>query len=194
MAVYTKAGDNGDTTLRGGVKASKSEEIFKFLGDLDELNAQIGMFIVYLKSWQEKVDSAMYQAKLLDFHMRFLEVIQNVLFDIGSEVAASKSADYEKKNYTHIVSRIERAIDAMEKQLQPLSNFILPGGSVGAAYSHICRTIARRCEREYFSLNTSGNNKTIGVFLNRLSDYFFILARFLNKQSGVKDVKWKSVV
>ncbi len=193
MSIYTKNGDNGKTHLRDGKKVPKSDIVFDFLGDLDELNAQIGMFIVYLRNWQEKVDSSMYQAKLLDFHTRFLEVIQAVLFDIGAEVSSYGSKNEEKKNYTNMTARVERSIDAMEGHLPDLSYFILPGGSVGSGYSHICRTVTRRCERKYFSLNSSDKNKTIGVFLNRLSDYFFVLARFLNKQSGECDVKWKSV-
>lgn len=192
MPIYTKTGDTGETSLFDGQRITKDDPRISLLGDLDELNAHTGLLIAYLRSWKDSAKLSQYNSKFLDFHLRFLEIIQNSLFEVGSEVANPNLKNREPGNYNTVVRRLEAAVDVMDRDLAPLNNFILPGGSAGAAYAHICRAVARRVERRFVGI--SGEqliNDSMGRFLNRLSDYLFMLARFLNKQARVDDVAWR---
>jgi cob(I)alamin adenosyltransferase len=178
--IYTKTGDRGTTGLFGAGRVDKHSPRIEAYGTVDELNSFIGLTIVEIKdSWIKSI----------------LDKIQNELFTVGSNLA---SPDTEKNKNSIIppvknefIEDAEKAIDYAEERLEPLKNFILPGGSRGAALLHICRTVCRRAERRVTKLNSDEKvSKNIIIFLNRLSDLFFILARYENAISNVPDIKW----
>ena len=182
MKIYTKTGDKGDTGLFGGDRVSKNSLRIKAYGTIDELNSFIGLAITEVKS--EKVNS-------------LLNKIQNQLFAVGSDLATPDTDKNKKLNITRIPESfhldIENEIDKYEAELEPLKNFVLPGGSKGAVLLHVCRTITRRAEREVVALNNMvkiGDN--VIIFLNRLSDLFFVLSRYENKVSNHPDIIWSS--
>lgn len=179
MKIYTKGGDKGGTSLLGGTRVSKSDIRIQAYGSVDELNAYIGL----LRDLE--VHSVLKER---------LNRIQNELFQIGSELACDKKP--EKYNLITIqeaqIQNLEKEIDAMELELEPLKNFILPGGNVIVSHCHIARSISRRVERNIVVLSENENiNSTIIRYMNRLSDYLFVLARKLAKDLGVKEIKWK---
>ncbi len=182
MKIYTKTGDNGETGLIGGTRVLKSDVRIEAYGTVDELNSFIGMLLCY-----EAVGS----------QYEVLETIQNKLFVIGSHLATDTSvAQMSKKSIISVsdITNIEDEIDKMNTELPELRAFILPGGSVEGSFCHICRTISRRAERRIIELNElhSIDNHII-VYANRLSDYFFTLARFVSLKLGVKEILWKNV-
>jgi cob(I)alamin adenosyltransferase len=180
MKIYTKTGDRGETGLFGGERVSKDSQRISAYGTIDELNAFIGYAITEVK------DSTLKQN---------LSVIQNYLFTIGSDLATPETEKNAKLNIQRtpesFYKEIEKMIDHYDAQLDELRNFILPGGSKSSALLHICRTVCRRAEREVVALK---NSVTIGdniiIFLNRLSDLFFVLSRFENKVSKHPDTIW----
>jgi cob(I)alamin adenosyltransferase len=181
MKIYTKTGDEGDTGLLGGVRISKSAPRIEAYGTVDELNSFIGLAVTEIKDQEVKT---------------LLEKIQNQLFSIGAELASPDAEKSKKLNLPEVTSEYyletELTIDHFEEKLEELKNFILPGGSKSAALLHVCRTICRRAERRVVELKkeTSGCEK-IMIYLNRLSDLFFVLARYENLVSGIPDTKWK---
>jgi cob(I)alamin adenosyltransferase len=182
MKIYTKTGDKGETGLFGGTRISKNSPRIEAYGTIDELNSYIGLAITELHDSSVK---------------SLLNKIQNQLFIVGSDLAAPKSTEDQKKNIVRIPSEfyeeIEKSIDFYEEKLDKLTNFIIPGGSKSAAILHICRTIARRAERKVVALNSLEQiNENIVIFLNRISDLFFVLSRFENKVSNHPDVIWES--
>lgn len=190
MKIYTKSGDKGETSLFDGSRVSKSDARIDLLGELDELNARIGVLVSSINS-----------AKLVDFsELEFLQKLQSLILDLGAEIANPKLDSSKFKDFSEYVLEMESKMDEMDKNLDELKNFILPGGSLSAANAHLCRTQARKTERELISLLSSVYSlQSEGVvpfdgakkFLNRMSDYFFVLARFLNKVEGVEDIVWK---
>jgi cob(I)alamin adenosyltransferase len=180
MKIYTKTGDKGETGLFGGDRVSKDSLRITAYGTVDELNAFIGYAITEIKDISVKEN---------------LLTIQNYLFFIGSDLATPETEKNSKLNIQRtpesFYKELEKLIDHYDSQLEKLENFILPGGSKGAALLHICRTVCRRAEREVVALKktvTIGNN--IIIFLNRLSDLFFVLSRFENKVSNLSDTIW----
>ena len=182
MKIYTKTGDKGETGLFGGDRVSKDSTRIESYGSVDELNSFIGLAITEVKDEEVK---------------NLLSKIQNELFIIGSNLAAP-NLKKDKKNIIPKISEdffkeAENAIDHFEEKLEPLKNFILPGGSKGAALLNVCRTVCRRAERRVVALkNMVQIDEKIIIFLNRLSDLLFVLARNENQISGNKDVIWKS--
>jgi cob(I)alamin adenosyltransferase len=181
MKIYTKGGDKGETGLFGGERVSKDSTRIEAYGTVDELNSFIGLALIEAKDKEVK---------------KLLEKIQNTLFVLGADLSTPDN----EKNKNHNIPRIsksyyeeiEKEIDKFDSRLDELRNFILPGGSKGAALLHICRTICRRAERRVVALNNIVNlNPDIIILLNRLSDLFFVLARYENKISGIEDVKWQ---
>ena len=181
MKIYTKTGDKGQTGLLGGVRVSKNDLRIEAYGTVDELNSFIGLALTEAKDNEVK---------------KLLKKIQNTLFVLGSDLSTPDN----EKNKSHKVFRIsktnyeeiEKEIDKFDGGLDELRNFILPGGSKSAALLHICRTICRRAERHVVVLNNIVNlNSDIIILLNRLSDLFFVLARYENKISGIKDIEWQ---
>ena len=180
MKIYTKTGDSGETGLFGGERVSKNTIRIEAYGTIDELNAFIGLTIIEVSDKSVK---------------DLLQKIQNWLFSIGADLATPDNEKTKKLNVFRTSEEyyryIEKEIDKYESKLDELRNFILPGGTKGAALLHICRTITRRAERMVVALNSTvkiGNN--IIIFLNRLSDLFFVLARFDNAVTGTPDVIW----
>lgn len=182
MKIYTKTGDKGETGLFGGTRVSKNSERIEAYGTIDELNSFIGLAIT--ESFDKEVK-------------KLLEKIQNELFTLGSDLA---TPDIEKNKKLKIVRvpenfyiDAEQAIDYFEEKLEPLKNFILPGGSKSTALLHVCRSICRRAERRVVKLSSTEQiSENILVYLNRLSDLFFVLARYENKAAGIPDTKWNN--
>jgi cob(I)alamin adenosyltransferase len=180
MKIYTKGGDKGETGLHGGMRVSKDIERIEAYGTIDELNSFIGLAATEIND--QKVRSV-------------LDKIQNYLFVLGADLSSPEIEANKKKNIPRITeehcNNLEKEIDFYDSLNDELRNFIIPGGDKGASLLHVCRTICRRGERKAVSLNKEekiGNN--IIIFLNRLSDLFFVLARYQNKISGVHDIKW----
>lgn len=180
MKIYTKTGDKGETGLFGGDRVSKDSPRISAYGTIDELNAYIGYTITEIKekSIKEK-----------------LFLIQHYLFTVGSDLATPETEKNAKlkiqRTPESFYLEIEKMIDYYDSQLDELKNFILPGGSKSAALLHICRTVSRRAEREVVGLKKSVTiSDNIVIFLNRLSDLFFVLSRFENKVSNHPDTIW----
>jgi cob(I)alamin adenosyltransferase len=170
--IYTKTGDDGTTGLIGGKRVSKDSPIIEVCGTLDELNAIIGA--VRSHQLQARVD-------------RVLHTIQENLFTVCTELATpdgvvGKGGAFSDEN----IREIEREIDAFENKLQPLKRFVLPGGKPSAAGLHLARTVSRRAERRCVSLSRLERiNPKILPYLNRLSDLFFVLARYMNQPQSM---------
>ncbi|MCW8108772.1 cob(I)yrinic acid a,c-diamide adenosyltransferase [Alteromonas ponticola] len=167
--IYTKKGDTGHTQvyLEKTERLIKSDEILTVYGDLDELNSNIGLLISVSKPPNP-----------------LLSTIQNALFEVGFAISATTSLTIED------VAAIEDEIDRLSTKLPPQRAFILPGGTVSASHSHICRAVCRRAERSLVALSEKHQIPAVIMqFINRLSDYFFILARYENATNGVEDVE-----
>ncbi|MCZ6702806.1 MAG: cob(I)yrinic acid a,c-diamide adenosyltransferase [Ignavibacteria bacterium] len=180
MKIYTKTGDKGETGLFGGERISKDSIRIQAYGTIDELNSFIGLAVTEVAE---------------DTVKEILQNIQNRLFTIGADLSTPENEKNKKLNFFRTPEEfyldIEKAIDHYESKLDELKNFILPGGSKGAALLHICRTITRRAEREIVALNkTVKIGDKIIIFLNRLSDLFFVLSRFENTVTGTPDIIW----
>ncbi|MFZ5429716.1 MAG: cob(I)yrinic acid a,c-diamide adenosyltransferase [Bacteroidota bacterium] len=177
--IYTKTGDDGTTGLVGGNRVRKSNLRLDAYGTVDELNAHIG----YLQSMM--TDNSV---------IELLLEVQNKLFVIGSKLAS----DEKGKEITNSlecggsgIERLERAIDEYDSELKPLSHFILPAGSAEVSYCHIARTVCRRAERRVVQLaENSPVEEMIIQYLNRLSDYLFVLSRKVAKDQGVEEIPW----
>jgi cob(I)alamin adenosyltransferase len=178
MKIYTKTGDSGDTSLFGGKRVPKSTLRIDAYGTVDELNAQLGV------------------ARALKPHgdiEELLKQIQKQLFILGADLAAP--VDSAPSSVTRIqqteIQFLEETIDRLDAQLEPLKSFILPGGTTASAQLHIARTVCRRTERLVDAL---GRKEEIGrfplIYLNRLADLLFVLARYANKISLVNDIPW----
>ena len=183
--VYTKSGDKGTTSLVSGNRLAKSDQRIDLYGDVDELNSAIGFGI-----------SLMNESKQVgEVDMVFLQKFQSALFDLGSRLAC-EAEFWEKYNLPDIeeplLESMEKEIDKMDAQLEPMKFFILPGGCKSAAYFHVCRTICRRVERKLVAFKEEGGTvPVLGLkLLNRASDYFFVLSRYLNKVADETEIKW----
>lgn len=182
MKIYTKTGDYGETSLFNGTRVKKNNLRIITYGTVDEVNSNIGLLLYYLHL----------DEKLKDLTV-LLSRIQNQLFILGSDLANpdTRVKDYPRINEEDILY-IENSIDKFENNLDPLKSFILPGGSIESSYCHIIRTIIRRAEVNIASLFLNNEiNKNCLIFLNRLSDLFFILSRVINKLKGIEDIPWK---
>lgn len=176
MKIYTRTGDAGDTSLFGGHRISKSDKRIAAYGTIDELNAVVG--VARAAGAPAEVDAE-------------LERIQSDLFDIGAQLASPGLDRFPGARPERIVE-LETAIDALDRDLPPLTNFILPGGSMPAAQLHVARTVCRRVERLVVGMHDDAEaTKTTIIYLNRLSDYLFIAARFANHREGMRDVLWQ---
>lgn len=187
MKVYTKTGDKGETGLVGGTRISKDDIRLEAYGDVDELNSHLGA-----------VRSHMETAGRLKKEDEVLREVQNALFTLGSNLA-SESASRKKFKLpaldSAVTQRLETAIDDMEKELEPLKNFILPDGAPAAAAAHVARSVCRRVERRYVAFARAMPEELPqgGMeLLNRLSDYLFVLARLINKIFDKKETIWKA--
>jgi cob(I)alamin adenosyltransferase len=177
--IYTKTGDAGDTGLGDGSRISKTHARVCAMGDIDELNAQIGLLTAHLS--QTSI------ARLTEI-APFIERLQHRIFDLGGEVSIP---GFQLIHDRH-VTLIEVELDRMNEGLAPLENFIIPGGSILIAQCHVARSVCRRAERSLVSLQEIETVNASGIrFLNRLSDYFFVLARFCALQTGQPECLWQ---
>ncbi len=185
MKIYTKTGDKGKTALYGGIRVAKNHIRIEAYGTVDELNAFIGL--IRSKSIEEKTKN-------------ILLTIQNDLFTLGATLATPKEKDIlksgkERLNIPKIneqsIRQLENNIDFMNKSLPKMKHFVLPGGSTTVSYCHIARCVCRRAERICVTLNekTPLENHIL-IYLNRLSDYLFVLARKLTYDNQVKEIPW----
>ncbi len=169
-------GDKGTTNLYGGKVVSKNSVIVEAYGSVDELNCFVGLALARLDDEEIKT---------------ILTEIQKQLFRLGSDLATPTEKTIDRIAAVH-VEYLESTIATLEKELQPLRNFILPGGTPVAALLHVARAICRRAERRVVALETEQQiNREVHRYLNRLSDALFTLARAVNKRAGVDDVIWK---
>lgn len=183
MKIYTKTGDDGETGLLGGVRVSKSDLAIEVCGNLDETNSLLGIAVVHCS-----IDSI--RSSLLQ--------IQNDLFDLGSRVAACQSNSSRVASFSNQRSQqLEHWIDETEAKLTPLQQFILPGGAILGATLHHARTVCRRAERSLVALRKTEMTRDLSVeliYLNRLSDLLFVLARYANQTCEVQETAWKVTV
>lgn len=179
MTIYTKKGDKGETSLPSTRRISKTEQIFEVLGNLDYTNATIGLAISQLE--EKKFD------KLIEH----LHQIQQTLLAIGACIASPQPPTTGiLKRLPDMVGEFEQQIDNWETLLPPLKNFILPGGSPAGAALHLTRTATRQTERYYHRLVTPEKLNPIAIYLNRLSDFFFQAARWVNFQTASPEAIW----
>ena len=177
MKIYTKTGDDGKTSLFDNSRVWKSHERIVSYGAIDELNSAVGIAI--------SMD--------LDHQLKEILVrIQNELFIVGSDLANPNMSDTKIRTTENMILSLENDIDAFESELSDLTNFILPGGTLMSSILHLSRTIARRAETHVIALSQKEEiNKIAIVYLNRLSDLLFVLARVLNKRKNIDDIVWK---
>jgi cob(I)alamin adenosyltransferase len=182
VKIYTKRGDRGETDLFGGERVGKDAQRVAAYGDVDELNASLGAAAA------AGVDHALDDS---------LQAIQSALFDLGSSLATPDPAHRAKAGITGVetsdIEALEALIDRLEAGLEPLSSFILPGGTPSASAFHVARTVCRRAERAVVRL-ASNEEESVEEsslrYLNRLSDLLFVIARHENARQGVADVAW----
>ena len=179
MKIYTRTGDNGETGLFDGRRVSKSALRVDAYGEIDELNAAIG---VVLASGVDVEMSAMLQA------------IQRDLFAVGGRLADPGRRVAERVQKMVVggteVGRLEQWIDQLEAELPPLRRFILPGGSPPGAALHLARTICRRAERRVVALGPDEVDAELLAYVNRLSDFLFVAARAVNRRAGIPELEW----
>jgi len=183
MPIYTKTGDAGSTSLFGGKRVLKCEELVDVYGSIDELNSWIGMVASVISADDVQV---------------FLAAIQSDLFSVGSHLAGWKA---DLSDLPHRVSEMEARIDVLDDRLPKLTNFILPGGTKLSAEIHLARAVCRRVERQLVALGqkpaSTADGQTIDpriyIYINRLSDLLFMLARFINHEAGAVEVTWSGI-
>jgi cob(I)alamin adenosyltransferase len=171
--ITTRTGDGGETGLGDGTRVPKDSARIVALGEVDELNSAIGLLAT------EPMPQAVREA---------LVSVQHDLFDLGGEVCIPGRRALAAEQ----IARVEQLVEALNAELPPLKEFILPGGSRAAAVAHLARTVCRRAERALVTLGQEGDvSETAQVYLNRLSDLLFVIARIANKSAGVPDVLWQ---
>ena len=179
MKIYTKTGDKGDTSLFGGQRVPKDALRIEAYGTVDELNSLLG--IVRADNSYPEID-------------KILTTVQNRLFDLGADLATPRSLEKKKIKRIELkdANQLEKYIDSLEQHLKPLRTFILPSGSPVAARLHFARTVCRRAERIVVRLSRNEDiGEHITIYLNRLSDMLFVLARYANFAAGVTETRWK---
>lgn len=179
MKIYTRTGDQGQTSILKGKRLSKSDALVNVLGSLDELNASLGVITAEIS---------------LQYYINLIVCIQSELFYAGSILADLSAPLKSYKYFDGSTIELEQEINKLTAKLPELRNFILPGGTSEAATVHLCRAICRRSERDLVSYIKKTNSKKILAFekyLNRLSDFLFVFARYLNYKKNRKDIIWK---
>jgi cob(I)alamin adenosyltransferase len=185
--VYTRTGDRGETGLVGGKRVAKDSPRVDAYGVIDELNSTVGLARVFN---EEKLDAG----EAHHFLDGVLCQIQDELFDVGSELATPP--EFFKEGMYRVgadqVVRLEKLIDRCQEDLEPLKSFVLPGGGRIGAHLHQCRTVCRRAERDILRLSrTEEVNPELLKYINRLSDLFFVLARWISKQMEEQEYLWQ---
>ncbi|BCB02788.1 cob(I)yrinic acid a,c-diamide adenosyltransferase [Bacillus sp. KH172YL63] len=177
MKIYTKTGDKGTTSLVYGTRVSKKDQRVEAYGTCDEANSMIGLGLSYIKSEYFEGKEA-FEA--------FFHKVQTILFHVGAELATPQGKEVKWKLEESHIKELEEQIDFLDGALQPLSNFILPGGHPSGAALHTARTIVRRAEREAVGIDEE-INPLVMAYLNRLSDYLFVAGRYINLQLGEQE-------
>ena len=179
MRIYTKTGDSGETSLFDNTRVSKADARVDAYGEVDELNACLGAARA-AGVWSDLASS--------------LELIQQDLFALGARLADPSARIAARVTKTAItaaaVERLEQLIDRLDAETPPLRSFILPGGSLGGALLHLARTVCRRAERRVIALGPDAVDPLVIVYLNRLSDLLFVMARAVNHRAGEPEVEW----
>lgn len=179
MKIYTKTGDSGETSLFGNTRVSKADARVDAYGEVDELNACLGA----ARAAGVDADVA-----------ALIESLQKDLFALGARLADPSGRIAPRVDKVAIdsttIQRLEQAIDRLEDTLPPLRHFILPGGSPAGALLHLARTVCRRVERRVIALGTDAVDPVLIVYLNRLSDLLFVVARAVNDRSGISETEW----
>jgi cob(I)alamin adenosyltransferase len=180
--VYTRTGDQGETSLVGGVRIKKSNIRLEAYGTVDELSAHLGMLVSMMKAGDEQ-----------DFIIR----IQNNLFNVCTHLATDQSQTplYPSAHLAEgEIASLEQRIDSLMKQLPERQGFVLPGGVPAACQAHICRTVCRRAERRIAALAEEAQiAPEMQQYVNRLSDYLFVLAKIINFNEGKSEIVWQNV-
>lgn len=178
MKIYTKTGDSGKTSLLGGSRVAKYHLRIEAYGTVDELNAHVGLLASY---------------DIAHHHRSTLITVQDHLFTIGAQLATEpgeKKFKVPKITNDHVLF-LEKGIDAMEEELPAMRNFILPGGDMAVAQAHVARCVCRRAERIVLHLKDESDvPEPIPVYLNRLSDFLFVLSRKLGMERDAKEMPW----
>lgn len=174
--IYTRTGDQGQTSLADGTRVSKTHPRLEAYGTVDELSSHLGLLASLIS---EESDC------------RFLRHIQQTLFTLSALLATEDSSPYRPAPLpADAVAEMEQAIDELQTQVPPLRAFILPGGSVAAAQAHVCRTVCRRAERRILALREQAHvDEAVIRYINRLGDYLFVLARSLNIRNGIPEAE-----
>jgi cob(I)alamin adenosyltransferase len=178
--IYTRTGDAGETGLADGSRIAKEHPLAQAIGDVDEANSAIGIALLHVRDTEAGA---------------MLRRIQNELFDLGADLATPAEdftpGEMALRIVQQQIDRLEREVDAMNAQLEPLNSFILPGGGAGAAHLHLARTIVRRAERSAVAASRLVPlNPLARIYLNRLSDHLFVTARLIASGEG-GDVLWQ---
>lgn len=182
MKIYTKTGDKGTTSLIGGTKVSKSHLRIETYGTVDELNSWIGLVADQLKHKRSK---------------KMLKEIQDRLFTIGSSLACDPDKETKMKIPDLLetdVELLEKEIDKMNEKMPEMKSFILPGGHVAVSSAHVARCVCRRCERLCVTLQEQNMfvDPLVIKYINRLSDYLFVLSRYIGYRLKAKEIPWKA--
>ena len=177
--LYTRTGDKGKTSLVGGARVSKTHVRLEAYGTVDELNAQLGLLYTYLTGEDDR---------------KIILWVQHKLFSVGSYLATDQTNTelrIESQIGDEDIHRLENAIDEADAQLPPLKAFVIPGGSRGSAVCHVCRTVCRRAERRILAMAEEHEvTENVSAFVNRLSDYLFVLGRKMNLLAETVEIYW----
>lgn len=179
MKIYTRTGDKGRTSLIGGKRVAKTHQRLEAYGTIDELNAHIGLLLSLLPADEQE------RTTLLQ--------VQNILFVVGAQLATPPEVANTLAVTPEMLSALEAAIDCIDASLPPLRAFVLPGGTQAAAQCHVCRTVCRRAERRVLSLASRATIPSeLTSYLNRLSDYLFVLSRKINIEQDKQEIFWQN--
>ena len=177
--IYTRTGDKGKTSLVGGARVKKTHVRLEAYGTVDELNSQLGLLYTYLTEEGDK---------------KLILWVQHKLFSVGSYLATDQSNTVlriESQIADEDIHRLENAIDEADASLPPLKAFVIPGGSRGSAVCQVCRTVCRRAERRILTMAEEHEvTENVSAFVNRLSDYLFVLARKMNLLAETDEIYW----
>ncbi|WP_099157574.1 cob(I)yrinic acid a,c-diamide adenosyltransferase [Virgibacillus ndiopensis] len=179
MRIYTRSGDKGTTSLIYGKRVPKNDLRVEAYGTCDEANSMIGLALSFLENeeWEEK-----------EAFLKTMHCIQTILFHVGAELATPSDKEVTWKLKKEYIQELEDQIDEWDKNLQPLKNFILPSGHSTSSALHTARTVTRRAERTAVGLGEDAVNPLVVSYLNRLSDFLFVAARYVNQSLGGEEI------
>ncbi|WP_077324582.1 cob(I)yrinic acid a,c-diamide adenosyltransferase [Virgibacillus siamensis] len=183
MRIYTRKGDKGTTSLIYGQRVPKNDLRVEAYGTCDETNSMIGLALSFLENeeWDEK-----------DAFLEIMHRVQTILFHVGAELATPKDKEVKWKLKQEYIEELENQIDEWDKSLEPLRNFILPSGHSASSALHAARTVARRAERTTVGMEDELENPLVVSYLNRLSDFLFVAARYVNQSLKGTEIPLKA--